>query len=762
MKVGIVTWFQYHNYGSALQVTALAKTIYGLGHNPIVVNYKNFKAPVLLHRKSVIEDGVGRVIDRIKNYAYHRYEQDERENKFNTFLDNNCAFTKSVELMPDLESLNDELDAFVCGSDQIWAPSVFDSHYFLDFVKDDYKKIAYAPSVGLPVIEDVNVKNRMQEYAKRIEHISTREESGSKIIEELIGKSVETVLDPTLLVDSKDWSYMASEYADNMKPYILVYMLGKNEDHWKRIYSISEKLDIDVKVIPVFFKDLDRVGCLKNPIGPADFLSLVKNAHSICTDSFHGMLFSIIFKKNFFVFERFKKNDKNNQNSRIYNILSLFGLEDRVINSSVEDVTIRQNVDYLKVYQVLEKEVDRSKTFLKNALDDVEKCSRANLKKNNICEKESLCCGCGSCKSVCPTRAIAVDLDTYGFYRAKVDTDKCISCGKCIKVCPYKNSGENTGLKSAKLFSYVDSQANILKKSSSGGMGYRIAKIMFEKGYDIYGCTFDAVNHNAKHVLLKAGSSENELSVFQGSKYTQSNFAGNLQNVLDSDDSIVVFGTPCQIAGIRNLLRKNDNVILVDLICHGVPSYNLYKKYLEFLNRKGMNTDGLMETVFRYKEKGWRERYIYNTDGTATYCESQDKDPYFIAFEHGFCYSQNCFECPWRDKSAADIRLGDYWHQKYANNNTGISMVATFTDKGLACVNEMKINADIFKEEPINDYYECQQIKNSQIPVFWKELQEALISDKDLYDILSEYIFPFERRKKISKKLAKLKGAIKR
>ena len=223
-----------------------------------------------------------------------------------------------------------------------------------------------------------------------------------------------------------------------------------------------------------------------------------------------------------------------------------------------------------------------------------------------------------------------------------------------------------------------------------------------------------------------------------------------------------MFGTPCQIAGIKNLLGEKENVLLVDLICHGVPSYNLYKKYLAFLREKGMHTDGTFETVFRYKEKGWREIYIYNTDNASRYCKSQDEDPYFIAFEHGFCYSKSCFECPWRDKSVADIRLGDYWHNKYAENNGGISMVATFTDRGLACIDKLKPYAELFNHEPIKDYYECQQTKNSQIPVFWQELQEALISDKDLNSILSEYIYPFEKRKRLNKKLAKLKGAIKR
>ena len=141
-------------------------------------------------------------------------------------------------------------------------------------------------------------------------HLSTREESGSKIIETLVNRKVETVLDPTLLLEMDDWKKISSDYADNMDSYLLVYMLGKDENQWKEITSIAASMRLKVKIIPVFFKDLKRDGCVTDPIGPEEFLSLVQNATYICTDSFHGLLFSIIFHaiyKNHCFFQIFNK-----------------------------------------------------------------------------------------------------------------------------------------------------------------------------------------------------------------------------------------------------------------------------------------------------------------------------------------------------------------------------------------------------------------------------------------------------------------------
>lgn len=751
MKVGIMTWFQYHNYGTSLQVTGLYKILKNYGYDPAVIDYRESGNPIFKHRKGILKDGFDIITERLQSHSYCRYEERRREEKFDDFLRKNLKFTKSVQLMSELESLNDEFDAFICGSDQIWAPSVFNAHYYLDFVLEDSVKIAYAPSVGLPQIDDEDVREQVKKYASKFGSISTREEQGSCIISKILGRDVETVIDPTLLLFHKEWNELASNDYDNSAPYLLVYMLGKNEKYWKVIEKIAKQLKLEIKIIPTFFKDLDRSGCIKKSVGPADFLSLIKNASYVCTDSFHGVAFSINYEKNFCVFERFKKNDKLNQNSRIYNILNLFQLNSRLVNSSLNNA-IFDDINYRRVYKILKSERERSIKYL---LDSLEKAKASKRKyANNIFGKSQMCCGCGACKEICPVKAISIKLDKFGFYRAILDESKCILCGKCTKVCPYLNVNYEKHIKRAELYSYIDKDAKVLEESSSGGFAFRMANVGMKKGYCIVGCEFDPVQHRAKHKVLTPNEA-NKLVLFQGSKYIQSDFASITHELISPEKKLLIFGTPCQIAGMRNLLHDRENVVFVDLICHGVPSYNLYLKYLEYLKRCGLNTDIYLETKFRYKPKGWREIYIYNTDLQTEYCKSQDVDPYFLMFEHGFCYSKSCYECLWRDKSCADIRLGDYWHKKYVDKKAGVSMVAVFTEKGKIWIQELLSAEAYLKKEPIRDYAECQQIKNSKRPVFWEDLQNALLSKKLLDNIISEYIAPFDKRKKLTRILKK-------
>ena len=212
------------------------------------------------------------------------------------------------------------------------------------------------------------------------------------------------------------------------------------------------------------------------------------------------------------------------------------------------------------------------------------------------------------------------------------------------------------------------------------------------------------------------------------------------------------------------LCDNKRDILFIDLICHGVPSYHLYEKYLHYLNKNyGMQTDGYFRTIFRYKPMGWREKYIYNSDSIIEYCKSQNTDPYFLAFEHGFCNSKSCYECPWREKSAADIRIGDYWHKKYADNKTGVSMVATFTDQGEAFIKKLyKYNYGKIKKEPVEDYFCCQQIKNNLRPVFWEEMLHDLSMEKDIESVVKKYIIPYEKRKKIRLMVQSFKRVMKK
>ena len=752
MKIAIMTWFHYHNYGTALQVVALNEYLRSIGHAPFVINYRPSALPILAPKGSTISYVAKKIHKRVGELVNSSYTTEKREEKFESFLFDHLIFTEECKTLSDLERLNNEYDAFICGSDQIWSPILFNPHYYLDFINDQKKMIAFAPSVGLSQISDINVKARVKELVDRFTYLSTREYSGSTILSNLIGRDVKTVLDPSFLVDKQKWSDCAKSPISNSRPYLLVYMLGKNEKHWRQIFRIAERLQLKVLIIPTFSKDLKRQGCIKDAVGVQDFLALVKNASYVCTDSFHGTVFSIIFNKQFSVFERFKEKDEANQNSRIYHILKLLGLESRLLTGK-DYHSIQEGIDYNQVNRRLDEEKEKTESFLKAALSGVAKHEYNAPKNDNVQTYSSLCCGCGACEAECPAGAIQIRMSKEGFYQAFIDGN-CVSCRKCIDVCPFVNKEKGRVITDSKLYSYIDRDKEVLSCSSSGGAGYRIAKYGLEKDYQILGCIFDEENHHARHIVIQPSESDS-LHLIQGSKYIQSAFAPVLSSV---KGKTIIFGTPCQIAGAHSLYKNRQDVILVDLICHGVPTYYLYEAYLRYLHdNKRLNTNNPIKTVFRVKRKGWRTKHIWTSDNRNSYSSSQNQDLFLLPFDHSACYMRSCYECPWRDSSLADLRLGDYWHSKYASNHTGVSMIASFTKKGEDVIHFLQNNQlGIVKEEPTKDYYACQQTQNLPRPVFWEDFLQDLSSGRNLNDIVKQYVIPLHKRSALMRRIVNI------
>ncbi|RKI30430.1 4Fe-4S dicluster domain-containing protein [bacterium 1xD8-6] len=746
MNVGIMTWFQYHNYGTALQVVALSRKINDFGHNACVVNYTTNASPIIKNNESLANRVVRKSFQRLKNHLNYEYHENRRELRFDQFYDYYLEFTDKCETLGDFELLNGSLDAFVCGSDQIWSPPNFNPRYFLDFVYDENRMIAYAPSVGILDVENENIRSRISENISRFKYISTREKAGSDLLSKLTGQTIETVLDPTLLLTQNEWHAYESDYDTGNKPYLLAYMLGKREEYWKIIKEIADNLELELYIIPFREKDIKRKGCIKNPIGPGDFLKLLCNADYICTDSFHGTVFSINYNKPFTVFERFKRNDNLNQNSRIYNILGMLELEEHLYQNRKDNYRI--TIDYSEANNKLESARSHSLSFLGKSLASVQNYSEQAHLPRNLFFNNKLCCGCGACKVSCPTGAIQIALDADGFYVASVDHEKCISCGKCSMVCPYLNIGDIPKIEEGNLFSYKDREDAVLMRSSSGGAAFKMATTLLDKGYSVVGCAYNKNEHFAEHIIVTPDTKD-KLKLLQGSKYMQSKFYDCMKLIGNSNEPIVVFGTPCQIAGVKNIIGKRNDVFLVDLVCHGVPTYGSYKKYLQYLSiSKGLEIGNDFETIFRFKPSGWRRRYIYNGNSEKYIIQHQSKDPYFLMFEHGFCYSKGCYECPWRNKSASDIRLGDYWGDKFAYDITGVSMVCAFTEKGRHFISQI----EGMVVENIRDYTMCQQMSNFPRPVFWEELVYELNSGfRDIEDILKEYVIPYEKRRKLGK-----------
>ncbi|WP_270474898.1 polysaccharide pyruvyl transferase family protein [Clostridium cochlearium] len=749
-KVAIMTWYHYLNFGTALQVTASSYIIRKLGYQADVIQYIPHGKLVTLKNDTNIKYYLKKAYGKINRKNNRQIIDEKRIIAFKKFLKENITLTSECKVSSELFKLNDQYDAFVCGSDQIWAPSLFNSKYFLDFVRESNKMVAYAPSIGLSQIQDEHVKNRMKESISRFNHLSIREEQGKKLIKEICNKEATLVIDPTLLLSADEWDSMGSEKTGET-PYILCYFLGNNKESWEHVKKLSEKVKIPVKVIPVFNEDLERGFNVAYGVGPAEFLSLIKNASFVCTDSFHGTAFSINYQKPFYTYERFSSKDSNNQNSRIYNILKLAGLENRIIKSgdSINENPLKCEFEQAKIRIKTARE--KSINYLTESLSS----ATASVDKKLDIEITNTCCGCGVCAAVCGQGAITIKRNEEGFLSAYINEEKCVDCGLCKKTCPYngKRSNEINRDKHS-LYMLRSKDKGVLNTSSSGGAAYEISKMLCNKGYDVVGCTYDKEKREAVHKIVPEGEIE-KLQVFQGSKYIQSNTYDVFKDVVSTSQKAIVFGTPCQISGIDRLLRlrnKRDNFILVDLICHGVPTQNLWNKYLKEGSVKhgyGLTPD----VIFRDKTKGWREKHINVQGKGKLYASHDEKDLFYRFFLLRHCNMTSCYECAYRTTSAADIRLGDYWGPRYKKVKDGVSMVIAMTAVGEQVLKELKNTNKIQIEKmDCNEYWTVQYPQNPIKPVFYNELLEDLKDDSlSLQEVSDKYCTKFESVKKVSK-----------
>lgn len=343
-RIGMMTWFSYHNYGTVLQAYALQAVIRGLGYEPFLINYNPAPNASYQKNKRFASRALSSLYRRLFRSPY--YETEERSDAFARFIKERLSVDEA-EVVADVEfeRLADAFDAFVCGSDQIWSPRYFDHRYFLSFVHTGKQRIAYAPSFGCENVGEYPVAGEIASLLSEFDYLSSRESSGCKIIESLCGKYAKHVLDPTLLLDKEDWLYEFHRGVGIGEGYCLCYFLGGLEKNWEKARMIARKLGLEIVAIPMSKKDYKRGCSFKNPVGPEDFISLFANASFVCTDSFHGLAFSALFGIDFAVFKRFSEWDPYSQNERILDFLRRIDCPDRLVDRSINEVLSCLTVD---------------------------------------------------------------------------------------------------------------------------------------------------------------------------------------------------------------------------------------------------------------------------------------------------------------------------------------------------------------------------------------------------------------------------------
>lgn len=300
----------------------------------------------------------------------------------------------------------------------------------------------------------------------------------------------------------------------------------------------------------------------------------------------------------------------------------------------------------------------------------------------HVNDKYINCTGCSACAMACPHDAITMDRNEDGFIYPYVN-DKCTDCSLCLKICPALSVDKYTN-DISKCYAVMASD-EIRKVSSSGGIFSVFAEYVISSGGYVCGAAFDS-NMQLQHYMV---DNLNDLASLRGSKYLESNLKDIFVKVkekliLDNGSHYVLFtGTPCQVAGLKAYLRKDyDNLILVDLVCEGVPSQKVFDKYL----KEKFPGEKVKEFSFRDKSKGWTITFNALTDKNR-YIYSVDDDPYFQAFTYyPLSLRKECNFCDYNKKRPGDISIGDFWRIKEfypdLDDKKGTSMLLVNTEWG--------------------------------------------------------------------------------
>lgn len=375
MQIGIITFHGSYNFGSVWQAFALQTTLRRLGYDSEIINYRMLSQkekyslfPLNGGWKSIIRN-----ILQLRYIADKRKSNREYENFINTYL----KLSEEVNTTSELMDFSDKYDIYLAGSDQIWGYDIPEfvfskedsrSPYFLNFTNK--YKISYASSTGLSTLEELR---KQKENLSHFAHISVREEHGKKLLEKIIGRPVELVLDPTYLIPHTSWIDIANRFNIYIpqEKYILIYTLQgmKKRNKWlELIKKIQAKNPTYCFITVSPFVPITGKGIYNwAGVGPKEILALFSKAFYVFTDTFHGLSFSIHFRKNFSLLET-KQID-----FRKKNILSKFLLEDRETNSIERSLELfEEPIPYEEKECLIANAISSSLSYLEKAIEDVE------------------------------------------------------------------------------------------------------------------------------------------------------------------------------------------------------------------------------------------------------------------------------------------------------------------------------------------------------------------------------------------------------
>jgi len=313
--------------------------------------------------------------------------------------------------------------------------------------------------------------------------------------------------------------------------------------------------------------------------------------------------------------------------------------------------------------------------------------------------EHTTCTGCHACVAMCPKECITMEKDSLGFLRPNIDEDKCVECGYCLKTCEaVKRLPERTD---REIFAAIHKKLDVRKSSSSGGVFSALSEQVIKENGVIVGAVYKE-KMSVQHEFAETVEQRNAM---RGSKYTYSlcdkQVFVRVKQLLDDGRTVMFTGTPCQNAALKVFLKVDyDNLILVDILCHGITAPTLYDDFIKKLEEKGKVVENIN---FRYTPDGnWHEpkTLVIYKDGTKRSGELENS--YFRMFVRDYCLRESCYSCNYASfERVSDITLGDFWgiEKVYKNFDFshGVSAVVINTEKGKRWFSKAMTELEILK-----------------------------------------------------------------
>ena len=387
MKTLTITWISYNNYGTLLQAYALQQKLEQLGcSNTILYDAealnrqfagKDYKKPqpdpqTLTEKLIRLLRTPGRLTRRLSA----RFDMERYKKPYHASWDAMEDFrAQDLKIhygasMDELEQLDLEYDAYVCGSDQVWSvhTNMFNPFYYLNFTAKP--RIAYAPSMGTDNIPP-ETADEIRELLQDFTAVSVREETCAQRLREITGRDVSWVLDPTLLHRRSFWEQFSDGVQIPNEKYLLCYFLGNRPWYFDYAQAMARKLKLKLLLIPSTWDYLQYPFTARFGVGPREFVALFRNAAFVLTDSYHGSIFSTIFEREFLYLQRFRDDDPRSQNIRVESLFGGLGLSQRIVSTDTKP-TRPAPIDYRAVNKKLAAMRRFSEDYLKTSLDAAE------------------------------------------------------------------------------------------------------------------------------------------------------------------------------------------------------------------------------------------------------------------------------------------------------------------------------------------------------------------------------------------------------